>query len=173
MEINFEKKNDEVVYTFDKIPTSMEDLADVDQYLDEPSFAPAMFLMIMCNYEKNSELCMEMLDVVNGPKEVSGLDKSFYKDRFMDGKYYKPFSYIDGATPENNYTPKTPYVIHVYNDPNGPVEENYKSFLLQSSGSDSKRKAFVRLKPSVGLWYLTEEMLLSDIKTPVKDDAWA
>ena len=149
MEIDFEKRNDEVVYTFDKIPTSMEDLADVDQYLDEPSFAPALFLMI------------------------SGLDKSFYKDRFMDGKYYKPFSYIDGATPDNNYVPKTPYVIHVYNDPNGPQEENYKSFLLQSSGSDSKRKAFVRIKPSVGLWYLTEEMLLSDIKEPVKDDAWA
>ena len=173
MEIKFEKNGNETVYTFDKIPTSVEDFNDIDKYLKEASFAPAMFVMVMCNYEKDKETCFKLLDVLNGPKDVNNFDKSYYEDRFMDGKFYKPFSYLEGATPENNYTPNTPYVIHVWESPNGPIEENYKTLLLQSSGSDNKRQATVRLKPSVGNWYLTQEMLLGDIKIPVKDDEWA
>ncbi len=173
MEIDFEKREDEVIYTFNKIPTNMDDLADVDQYLDEPTFAPALFVMIMCNYENDKDTCMKMLDVINGPREVNNYDVSFYDDRFMDGKYYKPFSYIDGATPDNNYTPDKPYKVHVYNDMYGTRDEGYKNFLMKSSGSDSKRRVTVRNKPSVGLWYLVEEMLFADIREPKKDNEWA
>ena len=173
MKIDFEKKGSEVIYTFDKIPTSTSDVKDIDAYLKEPSFAPAMFIITMCNYEKDKETCFKILDILNGPKDINNFDKSYYEDRFMDGKFYKPFSYLEGATPENNYTPNNPYVIHVWENPNGPVEDNYKGLLLSSSGSDSKRQATVRLKPSEGNWYLTQEMLLGDIKVPVKDDEWA
>ena len=173
MEINFAKNGNEAVYTFDKIPTSIEDISNIDAYLKEPTFAPAMFIITMCNYENDKDTCFKILDALNGPKDVNNFDKSYYEDRFMDGKYYKPFSYLEGATPENNYTPNTPYVIHVWENQNGPVEDNYKGLLLKSSGSDNKRQATVRLKPSVGNWYLTQEMLLGDIKIPVKDDEWA
>ncbi len=173
MKIDFEKKGSEVIYTFDKIPTSISDVKDIDAYLKEPSFAPAMFIITMCNYENDKETCFKILDIINGPKDINNFDKSYYEDRFMDGKFYKPFSYLEGATPENNYTPNTPYVIHVWENPNGPVEDNYKGLLLTSSGSDSKRQVTVRLKPSEGNWYLTQEMLLGDIKVPVKDDEWA
>ena len=173
MNIKFVKNNNETIYTFDKIPTSVEDFNNIEEYLKEPSFAAAAFIMVMCNYEKDKETCFKLLDILNGPKDVNNFDKSFYEDRFMDGKFYKPFSYIDGATPENNYTPNVPYVVHVWENPNGPKEENYKGLLMLSSGSDNKRQVTVRLKPSVGNWYLTQEMLLGDIRVPVKDDEWA
>ena len=173
MNISVEKKDKEIVYTFDKIPEVKEDIADIEKYLKEESFAPAFFVLTMCNFEKNSEFCYEVLELLNGPRDVSPLDRSYYKDRFMDGKFYKPFSYIEGATPENNYTPNVPYVIHVYEDPNGVREEGYKNFLMSSSGSDHKRKVTVRLKPSTGNWYLVDEMLLADIRIPVKDNEWA
>jgi hypothetical protein len=173
LEIKFEKRGNEVVYTFDKVPTTDEDIKDIENYLKEPSFAPAFFLITMCGYEKNKEFCFKVLDILNGPKDVSNMDRSYYEDRFMDGKFYKPYSYFEGATPDNNYEPNVPYVVHVYDNPNGPKDEGYKGFLLQSSGSDNKRQVTVRLKPSVSNWYLTQEMLLADIRIPKKDDEWA
>ena len=173
MNISLTKNGNEAIYTFDKIPTSVEDFNGIDAYLREPTFAPAAFIMVMCNYEKDKETCYKLLDILNGPKEFNNFDKSYYEDRFMDGKFYKPFSYLEGAKPDNNYVPNTPYVVHVWENPNGPIEENYKGLLMVSSGADNKRQATVRLKPSEGNWYLTQEMLLGDIKIPVKDDEWA
>jgi len=173
MNIKIDKRNDEVVYSFDKIPTEDIDLTNIEEYLKEPTFAPAFFILTMCGYETNKDFCFKVLDILNGPRDVNNYDKSFYSDRFMDGKFYKPYSYFEGATPDNNYKPNIPYVVHVYDDPNGTKEEGYKSFLMQSSGADAKRKVTVRLKPSINSWFLTDEMLLGDIRIPKKDDEWA
>jgi hypothetical protein len=173
MEIKIDKKDKEIIYTFDKIPTVDEDITGIEEYLKEPSFAPAFLALTMCGYKTNKEFCFKVLDILNGPKDINGFDRSYYEDRFMDGKYYKPYSYFDGATPENNYTPDEPYVVHVYEDPNGIKDEGYKSFLMKSSGSDSKRKVTVRLKPSISSWFIVDEMLFADIRIPKKDDDWA
>ena len=100
-----------------------------------------------------------------------GFDKSFIKDRFMDGKDYVPRSYFFGATPQNDYTPES-YRITVSENPYSYTNEGYAKLFIRSGGADSPREVLLR-KAKDGKWYLWEQYLLSDIRQPESANPWA
>jgi hypothetical protein len=124
-----------------------------------------------------------MLNFLRGPGAMKPYDIQFLRDR-LQGKGYKTFSYFEGATAQNNYTPTQPYRVTVFDNPYSWVTEDrsqssggpaqYARLLMQSSGADSTRIIVMRLKPSTNQWFLTDHtQLLPDIRIPAAVDDWA
>lgn len=113
-----------------------------------------------------------MVNFLRGPASLSPYEVQFISDR-LGGNEYIPFSYFEGTSPANGYQPNPPYNLTISSVPNSFDEENYATLYLQSSGADSPRPVKLRKKPSTGQWFLTDQMLLSQIRKPVADDPWA
>ncbi len=171
--IIIEKQENTTKFTFTKIPTTLEELKSLDENnFKIPEYACAMFVAILTNFDKNKEETYKMIDYINGPNEVSVYQKQFLDERLQD-KQYKVNSYFEGATPENNYTPSTPYTTYVKSTIYTDDSEGYKRFWMKSSGSDHDRPITVRHKPSLDHWYLNDEALLSDIRIPNNENEWS
>lgn len=167
------KKEQKVSFTFAKLPENVGELQNLPEaMLDSPFKTTALTLAALCRYEKDVESCIEMLNYLKGPAEVTNFEKQFIKER-LAGKGYKPFSYFDGATPENGYQPKVPYAITVTASPHSYPDENWATLYVTSGGADSPRGIKLRKKPSTGQWFLVEIQCLSDIRVPVAEDPWA
>lgn len=164
--------NKTVEVKFDKLPDNFEDFKALPQAaLSNPFDTAALTVLAFCFYPKDSETALSMLDFLRGPRPMSGVDKQFIKDRFMD-KDYVPRSYFNGATPENDYLPSEPYTIKVSENPYSYTEENYAKLYLTSGGADSQRYVQLR-KAKDGKWYLWEQFILSDIRKPESTNPWA
>lgn len=160
-------------FTFTSLPTNLAELqAMPEASLDTAFKTVALTIAALCAFEKNPDACMEMLDFLKGPADVSTFEKSFIKER-LNGKFYKTFSFFEGATPENSYTPKTPYVIKVMENPYSFDNENWATLYVKSSGADDARPVKLRKKPSTGQWFLNDIQCLSDIRIPTAQDEWA
>lgn len=160
-------------FVFEALPTSVDELLKLPEgVLDTPFKTTALVIAALCSMEKNEAAAFEMLDFLKGPDSVSVFEKQFIKER-LAGKYYKVFSYFEGATPENGYVPNVPYAIEVEETPYSYPEENYATMYVTSSGADSARGIRLRKKPSTGQWFLVEIQCLSDIRVPVEADPWA
>ena len=109
---------------------------------------------------------------LRGPRPLSGVDKQFIRDRFMDGKDYIPRSYFKGATPQNDYTPVEPYGIKVSENPYSYTNQGYAKLFLTSGGADSPREVTLR-QTKDGKWYLWEQFLLAGIREPESSNPWA
>ena len=160
-------------FTFSKLPTSLAELqAMPEASLDSAFKTTALTIAVLCSYEQNPDGCIEMLNFLKGPAEVSTYEKGFIKER-LNGKFYKTFSFFEGATPENSYKPNTPYVIKVSENPYSFDEENWATLYVTSGGADNPRPIKLRKKPSTGQWFLNEIQCLADIRVPVEEDPWA
>ena len=113
-----------------------------------------------------------MLNFLKGPQPLSAYEISFLNDRFRDSKLV-PFSYFAGAIPENNYTPSKPFSVTVFSNPYSFQNEGWATLHLNSGGADSPRQIKLRLKPSEGKWYLSEQMILVGIRPAKSADPWA
>ena len=140
--------------------------------LKEPQNTAALTIAALCIYPIDKNASLEMLSFLQGPRELTPYDKQFIQDRFRD-KDYVPRSYFEGATPNNNYEPKAPYTITLFENPYSRSQEGYLTLHVNSGGADSPRQIKLRLKPSTGQWFLWEQFLLSDIRKPVSADPWA
>ena len=167
----FSKKE---TFTFEKLPTSLEELkAMPEASLDSPFKTAALTVCALCVYSNDREKGTEMLNFLRGPRPMSPADIAFLNDRLMDGKNYVARSYFKGTTPQNEYTPTTPYTIKVVSNQYSSLENgNYMKLLITSGGADSPRSVTLR-KTGGGTWYLWEQHLLSDIRIPKSQDAWA
>ncbi|MCI1735002.1 MAG: hypothetical protein LKM30_04620 [Bacilli bacterium] len=156
---------EERVFTFDKLPESLAEFQFLPQAnLASPYQTTALTVVALATYRKNPELCFSLIGFLQGPKALTPYGRAFIKDWLM-GKDYKPYSYFKGATPPNGYAPLLPYEVKVTAGPYSDAQEGYKTLFLQSSGADSPR--MVRLvKGTNGFWYLDDEFLLADIRTP-------
>jgi len=176
-------KNKRETFTFQALPQNVAELQALPEAsLNSPYATAALAVAAMCAYETNPNAVVEMLNFLRGPSPLSQRDVQFMRDR-LAGKAYKTFSYFEGATPQNNYTPAQPFRITVTDNiyswisedsaqsSSGPV--NYAKLLMQSSGADSPRPITMRLKPSTNQWFLTEQQLLSDIRIQAAADDWA
>ncbi len=160
-------------FTFSALPVSLAQLQEMPEAsLDSAFKTAALTIAVLCAYEQNPDGCIEMLNFLKGPAEVSTYEKGFLKER-LTGKYYKTFSFFEGATPENSYKPDTPYVIHVSENPYSFDEENWATLYVKSGGADSPRPIKLRKKPSTGQWFLNDIQCLADIRVPTADDPWA
>lgn len=165
--------NKSVDVTFAKLPESVEEFRALPQAAcTNPFDAAALTVAALCCYPKNREMCFAMLDVLRGPRPLSGVDKQFINDRFMDGKDYIPRSYFKGATPQNDYTPAVPYVITISENPYSYHDQGYAKLYLQSGGADSQRYIQLRMLKD-GKWCLWEQFILSDIRQPESSNPWA
>ena len=166
-------KNRTESFTFSSLPNSLAELqAMPESCLDSAFKTTALTLAVLCAYEKNPDGCIEMLNFLKGPAEVSTYEKGFIKER-LNGKFYKTFSFFQGATPENGYKPNTPYVIKVSENPYSFNEENWATLYVTSGGADSPRPIKLRKKPSTGQWFLNDIQCLADIRVPSEEDPWA
>lgn len=161
-------------FTFEKLPESLEELKALPEAsLDDPFKTAALALCALCAYSENREAGAQMLNFLRGPRPMSPADIAFLNDRLMDGKNYVARSYFDGATPENEYKPTTPYTVKVISNQYSKLEGgNYMQLWIHSGGADSPRSVTLR-KTGGGTWYLWEQNLLTDIRIPKSQDAWA
>ena len=114
----------------------------------------------------------EMLNWLRGPRPLNGTEISFLNDRFRDGKTYIPFSYFEGATPDNDYTPSEPFRVTVQSTHVSGEEQGYMKLFIPCGGADSPRPIKLRMKGD-GKWFLWEQYLLTGIRTPKSADPWA
>ena len=160
-------------FTFEALPKNLSQLSSLaEASLDSAFKTAALTVAVLCRYGQNSEDTVEMLNFLKGPEEVSGYEKQFYKER-LTGKEYIPFSYFDGAEPENGYTPSQPFTLSVYENPYSFDNENWATLWVKSSGADSMRSIKLRKKPSTGQWFLNDIQCLSEIRIPTAEDKWA
>ena len=80
--------------------------------------------------------------------------------------------FFAGATPENNYTPTTPWTVRVHANPYSFQNEGWAILYLKSGGGDNERGIKLRQKPSTGQWFLNDIQCLSDIRLPASENKW-
>ncbi|MBR0224275.1 MAG: hypothetical protein IJL93_08390 [Bacteroidales bacterium] len=163
-------------FTFERLPQNeaeLQSLAIAD--MKDPYAVAALTVAALTRYKTSSRDCFRMLDFLKGPESISGFEFQFLNER-LKGKEYKPFSFFEGATPANNYTPGQPYRITVSSNPysfttDGEGHE-WCTLYVTSGGADSPRPIKLRKKGSTGQWFLNDIQCLGDIRTPAADDPW-
>jgi len=159
-------------FVFEVLPKSVEELTALEEAkLETPFQAAALTILSLCHYCENEEEGIKMLNFLKGPTPLSVTDLNFIHERLRD-KEYLPYSYLEGASVENNYTPTKPYTITISEDIYSYAEEGYAKLLIQSSGADQPRPIQLRQKGK-GQWFLWEQFLLASIRIPKEDDPWA
>jgi len=160
-------------FTFQALPESLSQMQALPEAtLDTPFQTAALSLCALCAYAADKEIGTEMLNWLRGPRPLSGIDISFLNDRFRDNKTYIPFSYFKGAVPDNDYTPDTPFTVTFYTGPYSAQNEGYMKLFVDSGGADSAREIVLRRRGD-GKWFLWDQFLLVDIRTPKSADPWA
>lgn len=161
------------IISFASLPETIDAAKYVyDQIKKDPYMVTALAVAILCNYKEDPEETFQMLDILKGPQPLSNFDKQFLQER-LKGKEYKPFSFIQGTNPSNGYAlPNAPYRIPVGRSASQPVEANYCTMMVYSSGADSPRTLMLRQKGG-SEWCLTEITFLGDIRVPASEDPWA
>lgn len=168
-----EAVNHKAVFSFESVPSTMEELLALPEIaLDTPFKAAALTLLALCNYEKDENITIEMIEYLNGPDNVSTSQRQFLFDR-LNGKFYKTFSFFEGASPDNGYTPALPLTITVSEKPNSYPQEDRAILYVKSAGADADRPIVLRKKPSTGQWFVADIQCLADIRVPRKDNPWA
>ena len=152
----------EQVFVFHALPENVQQLQALPEYaMTDPFMTAALTVAALCRYEKDPNATVDMLNALKGPRPLSNYEIQFLRD----------FSFFQGATPANNYTPTIPYTITIRDDPYSYQNDGYAKLQLQSFGADNPRQVTLRRKGNQ--WMLWDQMLLSDIRTPAKDDPWA
>lgn len=149
--------------TFQKLPQTVEELKSLPQAaLSDPFDTAALFVAVMAEYSENRTAAEDMIGFLKGVP-MNNYKKQFVADR-MEGKAYLPFSYMDGAAPENGYAPSMPYTVTVSDNPYSNDSPGYSKLYVRSSGADSPRP--IILQKNGNVWNLSDEMILADIRKP-------
>ena len=168
---NFTNKKE--TFTFAALPESLAEMQALPEAeLKSPYQTAALTLCALCVYAADKNIGTEMLNWLRGPRPLSGMDISFLNDRFRDGKTYVPFSYFEGATPDNDYTPNEPYKVTIESNPYSDANEGYMKLFIKSGGADNAREVVMRRKGD-GTWLLWDQFLLVGIRDPKSADPWA
>ncbi|MBR3382200.1 MAG: hypothetical protein IKG85_04100 [Clostridia bacterium] len=163
--------------TFNTLPEDLNQLKALPGAdLKDPYSVAALSVLALCEFAKNREASIEMLNYLKGPRPLSQMEINFMNDRFMDGVDYIPRSYLGGTSPDNDYTPTVPYTVTVneFAHSRDNYKDGYLRIFIRSSGADSERFLDLRLKPSTGQWFLWEfSGMLLGIRIPTSKNEWA
>ena len=159
---------------FDVLPQNVEEMKAMAAYDPKNEYAVAAFTVAaLLRYTNAPEDGRAMLDELNGPENVSIIDLQRMDEKIV-GNEYMLRSYFKGAEPANDYTPKEPYTVEIWEYSNGREIENYLYLYIPSGGADNPRQVQLRKKPSSGEWFIWSfQGLLMDIRIPVSADKWA
>ena len=161
-------------FTFPTLPESLAELQALPEAaLDTPFQTAALTVLALCAYAAEQRIGLSMLNWLRGPRPLNGQEISFLNDRFRDGKFYLPFTYFAGATPDNNYTPTQPYTIRVESNHVSGEEPGYMKLFIPCGGADAPRPIKLRQRGNDGKWFLWEQYLLTGVRTPKAADPWA
>lgn len=161
-----------VTFSFASLPESLAQMQALPEAaLSNPFQTAALTVCALCVYGADREIGKEMLNWLKGPRPLSNYEISFLNDRFREGNHI-PFSYFQGAVPENDYTPARPFTVTVEAGPYADANPGYKKLHIASGGADSPREIVLRQKGD-GQWLLWEQFLMVGIRTPKSADPWA
>lgn len=169
--VTVETVSNGVKYTFNTMPQTAQDIqALVDHFgLKQQHNTTAFFMASYVKYAEDAQEGLAMIDVLKGPQPLSDAEKAFIKERLSDKKYL-PKSYFEGAVPENNYEPDSPWTIVVSNEAVS-APEGYSYTTVSSGGADSPRRVCMRIKnDSHYLWEYNGVLL--GIRLPAEEDPW-
>ena len=170
---NIGKETGPKTITFNALPESVEEMKALPQgQLKSVYDTSALVVCALCAYAAAPQIGIDMLNFLKGPRPLSAYEIQFLRDR-MEGKPYKPFSFFQGATPDNDYTPSQPFTITIETNPYTYQNEGDARMFMRSGGADSIRYIDLRQQGSTGQWFLWENYLLSDIREPKSADPWA
>jgi len=159
-------------FVFQQLPESLEQMKTLPEAaLQTPFQTAALTVCALCAYAADKKTGTEMLNWLRGPRPLSNFDLSFLDDRLRDGKTYVPFSYFQGATPDNDYFPSQPFKLIVESNPTSDDAKGYFKVTIRSGGADTPRSVQLRQK-SDGTWLLWEQYLMADIRLPKSKDPW-
>ena len=159
-------------FVFNGIPQNTAELSTLPEAaLQTPFQAAALTVLALCRYCEDAQAGIDMLNFLKGPQPLSEYEKQFLRERLTD-KNYVVYSYLNGTSPENNYTPELPLTITIMDNQYSYNDEGYAKLLIQSSGADSPRPISLRQKGQ-DQWFLWEQFLLPDIRKPIEADPWA
>jgi hypothetical protein len=159
-------------FVFQHLPESLEEMKALPEAaLQSPFQTAALTVCALCSYAADKKTGTEMLNWLRGPRPLSNFDLSFLDDRLRDGKTYVPFSYFQGATPDNDYFPSQPFKLIVESNPTSDDVQGYFKVTIRSGGADTPRSVQLRQK-SDGIWLLWEQYLMADIRLPKTMDPW-
>lgn len=168
----FNAVNGKVTFEFQTLPKNVEELKQLKEaQLTTPFEAAALTVLALVQYPHDKDAAIEMLNFLRGPRPLSNYELQFLRDRFSSYDYVAR-SYIEGAKPENDYTPNVPYRISVTENPYSYGEDGYAKLFIASGGADSPRPIKLRAKGGQ-TWFLWEELLMTGIRKPVSEDPWA
>ena len=159
--------------SFAALPTTLTELQSLPEAaMIEPHHTAALLIPALCLWPQNKDEAIRMINFLKGPQALSTYETQFISER-LRGNEYVPFSFFDGACPENEYSPSALPTITVSSVPISFAEDGYATLYLRSGGADSPRPVKLCRKPSSGEWFLWDQMLLSQIRKPVSQDSWA
>ena len=168
---NIGNKTEKIVFA--DLPETMDAFKALPQAaLSTPFDTAALTIVALSLYPMDKELSFQMLDYLRGPAQATGRDRQFVADRFRD-KDYVPRSYFNGATPDNDYMPTTPYTITVSTNQYSYEVDGIAKLFIPSGGADSPRPIQLR-QAKDGKWYLWEfSSIISGIRQPESSNPWA
>ena len=163
----------QMTFSFDALPESLLQMQALPEAtLQNPFQTAALTVCALCAYAADRQIGTDMLNWLKGPRPLNGHEVSFLNDRFRDSGSYIPFSYFQGAVPENDYTPINPFTVTVEAGPYADANPGYKKLHIRSGGADNPREIVLRQKGD-GQWLLWDQFLMVGIRTPKSEDPWA
>lgn len=169
--VTVEQLDGAVKYIFNTLPQSAEDIKSLIAVypVTDRHNTVAFFMASLVRYIEDTQEGLAMIDVLKGPEKLSDTAKAFIKERFSD-KLYLPKAYFEGAAPENNYEPDSPWTLIIYDDPVAPPD-GYAYVKVATSGADSPRRITLRLKGEEN-WLWEYNGVLMSIRLPANEDPW-
>jgi len=155
-----------VKVTFKSIPKSFEEFETVASamVLDAEQTA-ALFILALTMYAEDSGEGLKAIAYLKEPDTLSNRDIAFLRDRLADKKYL-PFSYYDGASPENKYAVSAPFAVDITGNKRDAAAAEYKKVFVTCGGAASPRP--LTLVQKENRFYLWEySSILSGIKKPL------
>ena len=147
---------------FSVLPATLTELmASPYNDLRTPINTAALFVVALNVYNQNREEAIAMINYLRGSNTMSVEDVRFLDESLAKNNAENRLarSYLEGATPQNGYTPSQPNTVVVIDNPytylatNSGVKE-YANLLVQCGGTDEPRS--ITMKNAGDLWYLWE-----------------
>ena len=161
---------------FSAMPATLAEFTALPQAaMQTPFDTAALLVAALCAYPHGKDESIAMINYLKGPAPLSNREITFIADRMAQNNKvgFLGASYLNGATPQNDYAPAAPYTVVVSENLYSYDTEGCAKLFLKSGGGDSPRSVTMRLAKD-GKWYLWEfSTILTDIRAPESTNPWA
>ena len=168
--------NKSVSVVFQSMPETLAAFTALPQAaMQTPFDTAAMLVAALCAYPHSKDESIAMVNYLKGPAPLSNREITFVADRMAQNSKagFLGASYMDGATPQNDYAPAAPCTVAVSENPYSYDTPGCAKLFLKSGGGDSPRPVTMR-QAKDGKWYLWEfSTVLTDIRAPESTNPWA